>query len=84
MKANISAQDLALYDIIETPGHTQPRLYSIQGIHLGALSQEDAIELVCVDRSTPDALGRKQRMFVPKEMLEAGLTTGLFTLTRSA
>lgn len=79
---NIEAHPMQPHDLIETPGHVQPRLYSVQGIHLGATHQEDVIELVSIDRSQPDAHGEKQHMFVPKEMIEAGLTTGLFSLTR--
>lgn len=79
----MKAYDFSLDDIIETPGHTAPRLYSIIGIHLGALNQEDVLELVTIDRTAPNGMRRGEtRMFVPKEMVEAGLSAGVFTLTK--
>jgi hypothetical protein len=77
----MTAHQISVYDVLETPGHVGPRLYRVDGIHLGALGQEDVIELTPIDRSNPDAHGKKQAMFVPKEMIEAGLSSGLFTLT---
>lgn len=77
----MTSHQINVHDVIETPGHVSPRLYSVQGIHLGAMGQENVVELVSIDRSTPDAHGRVQRMFVPMEMIEAGLSTDLFTLT---
>lgn len=74
---------LQVYDIIETPGFAHPRLYSVDGIHYGATNQEDVVELSTIDRSTPDAHGEKQSMFVPNEMIQAGLDSGLFKLTRT-
>lgn len=79
----ILSQSFACGDILETPGHIAPRLYIIEGIHLGALEQEDVIELVAIDRSTPDAHGKKQSMFVPMEIIEAGISNSLFTLTKT-
>lgn len=74
---------LQVFDVIETPGHVSTRLYVVHGIHLGALNQEDVIELVAMDRNTPDAHGEKQHMFVPLEMIQAGLGSGLFNHTRA-
>lgn len=79
----MSSIPFQVHDVISTPGFTGERLYVIQGIHLGALSQEDVIELVAMDRTTPDAHGKKQHMFVPNEMIQAGLSSGLFTHTRA-
>lgn len=67
-----------VHDMLETEGFTGPRLYEVQGIHLGALHQEDVIELLALDRSDPDAHGKKQMMLVPREMLCAGITAGIF------
>jgi hypothetical protein len=78
----VNATTFAVYDILETPGHTANRLYSVEGIHLGALNQEDVIELAAIDRTTPDAHGKKQHMFVPKEMIEAGINAGIFNITK--
>lgn len=77
----MTAHCIAVHDLLETPGHVEPRLYFVAGIHLGALNQEDVIELVPVNRSTPDAHGKRQHMFVPIEMIEAGLSSGLFNIT---
>lgn len=77
----MTAQHFDVHDILETPGHVSPRLYVIEGIHFGALSQEDVIELKSIDRTTPDAHGKHQRMFVPKEMIEAGISSGIFNIT---
>ncbi len=74
---------LQVFDVIETPGHVAPRLYVVHGIHLGALNQESVIELVAMDQNTPDAHGEKQHMFVPNEMIQAGLSAGLFNHTRA-
>lgn len=74
---------LQVYDIIETPGFAHPRLYSVEGIHYGATDQEDVVEISAVDRSNPDAHGKKQSMFVPNEMIQAGISSGLFKLTRA-
>lgn len=72
-------------DILETPGHLHPRLYSIESVLLGATSHEDLLELSCIDRSKgSDADGKKLGVIhVPQEMVEAGLDSGLFNLTRA-
>lgn len=72
-----------LHAIITTPGHTQERVYMVEGVHLGAVDQEDLVELSVVDRTTPNAHGKRQGIFVPKEMLEIGIKIGLFTYTES-
>lgn len=72
-----------VHDLIETPGHIQPRLYVVQGIHHGAENQEGILELIAFDRRTPDAHGHHQAMFVPIEMIEAGISSGLFSVTRA-
>lgn len=70
-------------DIIETPGHTHPRIYRVLGVHYGPLNGESVIEITACDQSAPGAHGKTQQMFVPVEMVQAGLSTGLFTLTRA-
>lgn len=75
----ITAHDIIPGDIITTPGHTQERIYMVEGVHLGALDQEDAVELTPIDRKNADANGKRQPLFVPLEMLQAGITSGLFT-----
>jgi hypothetical protein len=77
----MTAVQFNVHDLIETPGHLAPRLYIVDGIHLGALGQENVIELSPVDKSDPDAHGKKQSMFVPMELLESGISSGLFTIT---
>lgn len=77
----ITPQPLSVGGILTTPGHIQERVYMIESICLGALDQEDIVELSVVDRSAPDAHGKRQSMFVPKEMIEAGITAGIFTRT---
>jgi hypothetical protein len=80
--ANRRAGKMNIGGIIATPGHTQERLYIIEGIHLGALNQEDLIEISVIDRSTPHAHGEQQGIFVPKEMLEMAIKANLFTYTQ--
>lgn len=78
----IKAKSIQVYDLLETPGHISPRLYLVHGIHLGALNQEDVIELKPVDKTDPNAHGAKlDTLFVPKEMIEAGISAGIFNLT---
>lgn len=72
-----------VHDMIETPGFTRPRLYSVLGIHLGALHQESVIEMESLDETDPSAHGKKQSMFVPQEMLVAGINSGVFQRTPS-
>jgi hypothetical protein len=74
---------ITIGSILETPGHASTRLYSVEGIHLGALNQEDVIELASIDRKAAGAPGKERSMFVPKEMIEAGISSGLFTLTEA-
>ncbi len=69
-------------DMIEVQGHVGPRLYEIQGVHHGALDQESVVELMALDRSDPDAHGKKaQSMLVPMELLCAGIDAGIFEHT---
>lgn len=70
-------------DLIETPGFTSERLYSVTGIHPGALHQENVIELEALDLKDPDAHGQKQIMLVPCEMLAAGVEAGIYKHTPS-
>lgn len=67
------------FDIIETPGFVQPRLYQVQGIYHGALGQESTVELSAYDMTAPGSDGKA--IFVPLEMLSAGINSGLFTIT---
>lgn len=70
-------------DMIETPGFTGTRLYFIDGIHIGATGQENVIEISPVDRINPTAHAKMQSMFVPMEMLDAGIRAGIYTYTQS-
>lgn len=72
------------YDVIECQGHTQRRLYLIQGIHIGATDQDSAIELMPIDRTTPTVHGDRTNFLVPIEMLEAGIEVGLFEISGSS
>lgn len=67
---------------IETWGFVSTRLYAIEGIHHGAMNQESVIELASIDKSTPDAHGKKCPLFVPLEMIESGIEAGIFTYTK--
>lgn len=81
-KENMKAFRIHPFDILETPGHTHPRLYSVEGIHLGGEGQESVVGLVAMDRSVPDAHGEIiPIMFVPVVIIEAGLSSGLFTIS---
>lgn len=68
-------------DLIETPGFVIPRTYIVLGIHLGAVSQESVVELSPVEYAIPDAHGYKANMYVPVEMLTAGIHAGVFQHT---
>lgn len=74
---------ISVGDIIATPGHVCERLYAVESICLGAINQESVIELKAIDRSVPDAphMG-KVRMFMPHEMIEAGVDSGIFKHTK--
>lgn len=77
----MQAYTFQVHDIICTPGHVSERVYLVIGIHLGSTDQEGVLELVAYDRKLPDAHGAAQKMFVPIEMIEAGLSKGVFSLT---
>lgn len=79
----ITPHNISVHDILETPGHVSPRLYTVEGIHHGPQGGESVVELCPIDKASPSAHGKAQHMFVPMEMIEAGLTTGIFNLTRA-
>lgn len=79
---NITSQEFNVGEILDTPGHVAERLYEIVGIHYGAEGQESVIELVAIDAATATAHSKAQHMFVPVEMIEAGLTAGIFQKTQ--
>jgi len=70
-----------VHDMIETPGFQGDRLYTINGVHLGALGQEGVVELESLDKLDPGAHGKRQLMLVPLEMLTAGIRGGIFKHT---
>lgn len=72
----------SVHDLIETPGFVSPRLYSVTAILLGAIDQENVIEMESLDKSDPcNVEGKKQHAMIPLEMLCAGITAGIFKHT---
>lgn len=71
-------------DMIETPGHNQTHLYSVVGVHLGALNQESIVTLAPLDQDKPVVHRQKVYPHMPIHMLEAGIDSGLFTFTKHA
>lgn len=71
-------------DMIETLGNTGTRLYVVDSIIIGAMSQESILELTAIDRSRPaDVSGRSGApLHVPVEMIEAGIRAQIFTHTK--
>jgi len=68
-------------DFLTTPGHRNERLYFVAGIHLGALNQEDIVELNVCDRTLPDAHGERiKSLFVPLAMIQFGVAHQLYKL----
>lgn len=81
--STITHQPFNVGDILETPGHQSPRLYEVQGVHVGGMWVESVVELSCLDKAAPYAHIEARHMFVPIEMIEAGLTSGIFNLTHA-
>lgn len=78
----MNADTLQPFDVLETPGHTQPYLYRIEGIHLGGLESVDLVELSPIDQRGGGAHGKAQAPFVPLFMIQAMIGAGLITVTR--
>lgn len=70
-----------VHDMIETPGFQGERIYNVNGIHLGPTGGEDVVELESLDKTDPSAHGKGQKMFVPQEMLTAGIEAGIYKHT---
>lgn len=68
-------------DLIESPGHTQTRLYQVAGVFLGGVGQESTVQLYSVDRGQPSMGATLADINVPIEMLESGIESGLFIHT---
>lgn len=67
-------------DMLETPGHVGPHLYHVAGVFLGAVNQEDVVELVPIDQTRPTK-PETVHPLVPLGMIEVGVEAGIFTYT---
>ncbi len=56
------------------------RLYSVAGVHLGALNQESIVEIVPLDHTRPEQHGQTCHPLVPYHILQDGYRLGILTI----